>query len=186
MAGAEKIIDDYDFTNCNFRSGAVKRFLSMFPKNKFSPEESDYIEITCAAHSISPLIILTKLETENNLVTCNQITNYEYRKRWALGCAMYTTINSNGVIIKPYAGFEKQIYTACKKLRDHFNSWRDGDIVYLNLDTIAVLPINAATYALHKYTPFWGEHRENGAHCSGNESFIVVFNNFKKIWKSVK
>lgn len=186
--GFDNIISDSDFTNLDYTLKNVEDFIATFPGNLFKKNQIRHIYSSCKSNRINVIVILAKLETENNLITWGVGENdlFFYRMRWALGCGMYASIERDGKIIKPNAGFETQISLAANKLSSWFYGFQSGDSVLINLNEVRVHPKNGGTYALYKYTPFWGEFEENGAHCSGNERYMIIFNRYKQLMAVLK
>lgn len=182
------IISDNDFINPNYTFELTLKFIrKYFTNNKLSDNEIEIIYEAVRENKISVILLLTKIETESSLISGNILKkDYEYRKRFATGYDMYATkIRKNGTRYKPTAGFENQINGCAKCLRYWYDKFYPGKPVWINLDKNKIYPKNAATYAIYKYCPFYGDFIENGAMCSGNELVRIVFNMYKENWNKM-
>ena len=186
--GFDNLISDDEFTDIAYTLDDVLEFFEFFPANRFNWDEKCYIYLMSKKNKINVLVLLVKIQTESSLISDGLTNDYTrfYRMTWILGCDMYTSMISNGRYIKPYGGFYKQIERATWRLRGWYDEYYKGKkIVYINFD-MKLRPANGATYALYKYTPFWGKTIENGAKCTGNENFVSLYQTYKKLWAKVK
>lgn len=185
--GFDMLITDDMLVNTYYNWAQTLRFFDAFPGCILTYQERSDIYNAAKRWHINIIALVTKIECESSIITwgCGKSAKYDYRKTWCLGAGMYTTINSNGRIIKPYAGFQRQVDHGAYTLRRHYNAWTNGMMVRINEGMYNVKPRNAATYALYRYTPFHGTWEENGVVCGGNEYTVLCYKRMKKIWEDV-
>lgn len=150
--GREYLCSDEWFTNTgsvDFNTLCV--LIHSFRNNRFKERDIQIIWAAAQRYGINPLVILCKLEQEQSLVANNNTNRYEYRLARAMGYGIY---------VKDNYGFERQVFrgTACLKRR--MAEYRDGVILQIAPEP-SVKPANAATYALYRYCPHYGETFDN-------------------------
>ena len=182
LAGAEFIISDALAVGTDYTFDDVVEFMGSFD-HPFELSELAMIYNACQYSGIHFLYFATKIQMESSLITNPDKLEgrlLRYRKRWVLGYDMYRTLPGGA---KPSGGLSSQVYGAAACLRKHIDEYCPGKTVSINLGRDKIRPANAATYALYRYTPFWGKTKENGAVCSGNEIFRPTYKYFLKYWK---
>jgi hypothetical protein len=185
--GFDMLITDDQLVNTYYNMAQTIRFLGSYKGSLLTAQEKVDIYNAAKRWHINILALCAKIELESAIISwgCGYSATYEYRKKWCLGAGMYTTMNSNGHIIKPYVGYTKQLDHGAYTLRRHYNAWTNGARVRINEGMLYVTPRNAATYALYCYTPYHGTWRENGVVCSGQETFKIMYERMKKRWEEV-
>jgi hypothetical protein len=185
--GFDMLITDDMLVNSMYNWAQTMRFFESYKGNILTIDERILIFNTAKKYHLNILALCTRIELESGIIAWGQGHSplYEYRKKWCLGAGMYETIISNGVHIKPWVGFQRQLERGASCLRNNFNAWVPGMKLKINEGTLVVQPRNAATYALYRYAPYWGTWRENGVVCSGQEYFIVVYRRMKNRWDEV-
>jgi len=96
-------------------------------------------------YQINPILILSRLQTEQGLVEKKHATKRQLRYATGYGAL------DNGKRL-PSSGLRSQIINAADALRKHFDQF-EGEEIKLDYGKIGVTPKNAATYACLKYTP---------------------------------
>ncbi len=109
------------------------------------------------AWGVSPQVVLATLQKEQSLLSKSGPSGRALA--WAMGCGKL----DGGRTLSKYYGFGNQIWYGTKSLHKNAERWRPG--VYLTIDGNKLMPSNASTHGLYKYTP----------HVRGNMSFWMIF-----------
>ena len=118
----------------------------------------------CQINKINPKIILTKLQTEQGLITGDKsIKPTQKQLDGALGVGML----DDGTVLQEYQGFAKQIKSAAETFRSGFDSAR-REKFEISVDGATLAVNNSATYSLYSYTP----------HVSGAKLFFDTYYDF--------
>lgn len=161
------LISDADFTQ-SYKSTIRDKF--RIYKNRLTVKDwQDIFEVTLK-YQMNPLVLLTKLEQEQSLITDGSPVNYSIRYNKACGV--------HGTKTKYLEGFKSQLDGCCRILRRHFNAWKPGKPVLLASGEGVVIPSNAATYALYVYTPHYGKYDNGGVPNIGNQLFVSLYKEF--------
>lgn len=186
---AHNLIDDTSFTDEHFMTVAevqgffetspygTRSFLADYQTGGWSVAE--LIVDAAAAHELSPIVLLVKLQVETGLVSKTVVPSAS-RLAAAMGCGC----PDGGSCASATSGFEAQIRCAADVFRDYLDDlaeggstiagWRVG-VAKRTLDGSWITPRNRATAALYTYTPwvlpgrggnwlFWNVYRKYARH----------------------
>jgi hypothetical protein len=138
-------------------------------------------------------MVLAKMQMESDLVVrTSDNKSDKYLKHRAMGYGLALNFRLNGLKHYKYGGYDIQVYKACELFRRAFDRYKVGikkDITDLKR---TIEPLNAATYALYVYTPFYGVHNVYNwkYDAVGNMAFIKLYKDMKKkhdiIYKKLK
>ncbi len=189
------LISDAEFNAYNFMNQKqIQKFLEDMGSVLKDPVKSEKSVLTpseviakaCQKYSINPLIILTKLQVEQSLISASSASQEQLD--WALGYGA----TDRGTISK-FKGFEKQINEAAKRLRALFREGEQNKYPFtftgVNYNGKHGGPKtqvvkNSATYALYRYTPhtydFYlkKQYKRIGG---GNHLFLEVYAKYRKM-----
>jgi hypothetical protein len=163
----DTVISDANFRDAeSMTAGDIQEFLDGQPGTLASYSAPDYagnlkstaqmIAEAAAYWRISPKVILVKLQKEQSLLAKASPSQEAYD--WAMGCG-----KADSRTYYEYQGFGKQIWWGAQKLNKNAGPWYPG--IELSIDGNIVLPTNASTYSLYKYTP----------HLRGTTSFWMLY-----------
>jgi hypothetical protein len=116
-------------------------------------------------YSINPLVLLTRSQLEQGLVSATKAS--KHKLDWAMGCGCL----DNKSCIEALRGFDRQIECAAERLRSYLTDMdEDGTSIAgwgvgktrKTLDGYSVTPRNQATAAIYTYTP-WASSAKNHA-----------------------
>jgi hypothetical protein len=179
------ILSDSQFTNENWTTEQVYRFVKSWPNNKFTDYDIDLIANTCKTYGIHPLIVFIKMEQEQNLVRNNSVAPYTKRRFRAMAYGLSIKKYINGKKIYVHGGFTKQVTRGVKLLRKAFDQWKEGMSIEIDFGEHVARPTNAATWSLYVYTPFYGTYKNYGTPCTGNSLLIHLDKLFRDRWNSI-
>ena len=116
---------------------------------------SELIVKVAHERGVNPLLILTRMQVEQSLVSRTEAPSYRVQDA-ALGCGCH-----DGARCAPqFKGFEAQLSCAASTLRDLFDQSRQDEGLWVagrsrkTLDPITIRPANHATAAMYAYTPW--------------------------------
>ena len=119
-----------------------------------------------AEHTINPLVLLTRLQLEQSLISKTSAS--QDRLDWAMGCGCPDYQNC----MEAYRGFDKQVACAAERLRSYMTDldeggetiagWRVGKGMK-TLDGYTVVPKSQATAAIYTYTPWVSSAKDHVA-----------------------
>jgi peptidoglycan hydrolase CwlO-like protein len=135
--------------------GSLATYQARDPNGKLKPA-SQLIADAAVAWNINPKVLLIKLQKEQSLLQKANPSQRAYD--WALGVG-----KTDSRTISKFKGFGMQVWGGAQTLDKHADRWSSGTA--MTIDGSAVLPTNAATYSLYKYTP----------HLRGNMSFWLLY-----------
>ena len=171
-----RIIDDFAFEDGAFLTKAeVQSFLESSPYGRRSrladlslPDGrklSSHLVDTAIEYSISPLVLLVRMQVEQSLVSYEgALSQDRLDKATGCGCADYTSCSS------AYAGIASQLICAAQLQRQYLDDMDAGDSTVTGWsvgvskhseDDVEITPSNRATAALYTYTP-WTLQYEGG------------------------
>jgi len=183
--GQEYLISDYEFTNQNYTMQGVYKFCKSFKNNPLSYDDVEIIVRYCHLYTINPLPILIKMQMESDLLERN-LTNktVRYLKIRAMGYGMAHNFRLGGLKHYEYGGYQIQIFHAIKRMREFLEEWEPGMKKYVIDLKKDIIPANASSYALYRYTPFYGKHNEYNwkYDAIGNMAFSSLFRKYKMGW----
>jgi peptidoglycan hydrolase CwlO-like protein len=139
----------------NAQTGALKSYVGP-DHNGVRKTAAQMIAEACAAHGVSPKVVLATLQKEQSLISRSSPS--QYAMDWAMGCG-----KAESYTIASYQGFGMQIWQGARVLIKNRSGWHAGSM--LPIDGTAVYPSNASTYSLYRYTP----------HFSGVTSFWRIY-----------
>lgn len=109
--------------------------------------------------NINPRVILATLQKEQSLIeTSNSSNASRYVK--AMGCGVYDN-DGDKVVENQYPGFGNQIYNGARVFSQYetIDHWVPGMTKRVEVSAthkiVYIAPLNACTYALYKYTPYY-------------------------------
>lgn len=183
-----ELISDYYFTNQKFNYKEVKEFLNEFKKCKLDEGEINWITTCSYKNQLHPLIIITKLQQESDIIENG--TKIPQEEKWlkAMGCRLYSSYTKKKR--EKYWGFFNQVYWGAIILRYNFEDFEYGnEIVFLygKEKNTKVYPVNSATYSIYQYCPAYGEYTspDTGNFTIGNKLFADIYNKYKIIWEKL-
>ncbi|HSK46915.1 MAG TPA: hypothetical protein VLA05_02795 [Coriobacteriia bacterium] len=138
----------------NQQPGTLKYYRAPDHEGK-TKSAAEMIAEAASKWSVNPQVILVTLQKEQSLLSQAQPAQRAYD--WAMGCG-----KMDSRTLTKYQGFGNQIWYGTKSLNNNADRWEDG--AELKIDGSVVIPSNAATYGLYKYTP----------HLHGNLSFWML------------
>ncbi len=148
-------ITDAEFTDFNAMSQEdIQKFLeahnSFLSKIYEGTYPSQWIYYAAKKHGINPILILTKLECEYNLIS--NPSPSKNRINWAGGVGVY----DNGRRNNDFKGLYKQIVGIASELRRYLDLAGKSSSLKLFVDggRIVAIAENRATFALLVYTPW--------------------------------
>lgn len=172
------LITDHDFTN-QIQDEIIYNLFETWTNTLLSAEDLILIIKTSREAGINPLVSLAKMQSETDVVL-NRIPGREqWRRDRAMGYGMYLHYHTNGMKIYKYGGFSNQVINAIPRLRQLFDYYKPGQAKLLLCTDEFIIPENAATMALFRYTPFYGVHSRYGIEQAGNILFVMIFEEFK-------
>lgn len=174
----EFLISDFDFTNQEFTYSQTHEFITSFKNNIYTPKETKIIFNNARKKVINIIAFLAKIQMESGTIKRLNTDRYKWRMSRVMAFGMY--IKENGEY--KYLGFEIQIDKGSAALRDYFNIWEKGKRVKLRNNNVIIIPLNASSYSLFCYTPFFGEHNMYNRHAAGNSIFMKIFEDYKNKW----
>ncbi len=155
------LISDSAYVNANAMSrNEIQSFLSKQGSCLAKPQNGKYpadmIYEAAQKYGISPKVILSRLQTEQSLITVKNPTQKQLD--WATGCGAYDSGNWNS----KYKGLENQINYGTQTMRNQYNrgmaKLAQNGSVPMKIDGETINVKNAATYANYMYTP----HKHGG------------------------
>jgi hypothetical protein len=176
LAGAtftpNDLITDANFTAVGALSqSGVQSFLAAQSGILGAYQAADHTGVTRSAAAIvcqaavawqvSPKVILVTLQKEQGLLTAAQPSASALA--WAMGCGVPDSGSRNTA----YEGFGNQVWYGAESLHDDGQGWQAGVIKVCGDGTVQ--PVDQASYALYRYTPWIGV---NGG---GNKLFWTVY-----------
>jgi hypothetical protein len=179
FSSIDNIISDYDFTNQNYNLFNIYSFFSNYKECKLNEWQKYCIYKYSKQYKINALIVITKLEQENNLIS--ESMNYGKLKH-RLSRAMGYAVHEGSTIKDKFAYYQHQIHYSVKALRKRFDLWKKGKRILLKCSNKKITPVNASTYSLYIYCPFYGKHNKYGITERGNILFEDRYKRFKKKW----
>jgi peptidoglycan hydrolase CwlO-like protein len=117
---------------------------------------AEMIAEAAVAFRINPKVILVSLQKEQSLLERRNPS--QTALDWAMGCG-----KADSRTYYEYQGFGKQIWWGAQKLDKNAKPYREG--MSRTIDGSLVMPSNAATWSLYKYTP----------HLRGTMSFWLLY-----------
>jgi len=170
------IIDDVAFTSLTLNQKEIEEFLQDKGKDssthlgfrKFDGKSSaEVIYRVAKANTISPMVILTKLQAEQGLILGDKAKNpTQFQLDSALGVGML----DDGTVLKQYQGFINQVTSGAESLHKLFAQAEQEKFILKNIDGKTLVVKNSATYSLYRYTP----------HLAGAKLFFDIYHNFFK------
>jgi hypothetical protein len=109
--------------------------------------------------NINPRIILATLQKEESLLTLGDSANAK-RLRKAMGCGVYDN-NKDGVVENQFPGFGNQIFNGARVFSTYEITyhWVPGMTKTVTVSATGksktIVPVNACTFALYVYTPYY-------------------------------
>lgn len=184
----EHLISDYDFTNQDFTYVRILFFVNSFSNNRLTEGEVKWIVSRCRYYGVNAWVVLVQLQKESSLIGNLARLDYDVRKGRAMGysCATVGT-NAKGYNIGKYHDFYLQVDLGIRTLRkwfDHYTNVRGRPIMVYSSEK-KIVPQNAATYSLYKYTPFYGKAFIYGRTSVGNLHFIRIWREYMERRKRV-
>ena len=181
------IISDSDFTNQSYEFENYLKFYKQFPKNKLTYQEKCIIISAAHYFEISPWVIMAKLQNESDLIGNYGGSNrYEWRKIRAAGYGLkrhfwlgYHPTSPGKYKFYKYGGYQIQVFHMAKLLRKSFDAWTPGKTIKLLCTDEIIIPLNASTYAILVYNPFYYKHEKYGYPSTGSLLFEQLFNKYK-------
>lgn len=153
------IISDYDYINQDYTFQETWKFVKSYKNKVLTYDNVEIIYRYCVVYQINILIVLSRLQFESNLLINNENEkSIRWLKHRAMGYGLYLHIRRDGLKFYKYGGFDIQVYKGIELMRKAFDRWDNTKKIFIKDLKIKVKPINAGTYALYYYTPFYGEH----------------------------
>ncbi len=163
----DTVISDANFRDVgSLTVGEIQEFLDAQPGTLASYSALDHeghlkstaqmIADAATYWKISPKVILVTLQKEQSLLAKTSPSQESYD--WAMGCG-----KADSRTYYEFQGFGNQIWWGAQKLNRNAEPWYPG--IEMDIDGSVVLPSNAATYSLYKYTP----------HLRGTTSFWMLY-----------
>jgi len=155
------MISDQAYINANAMSrNEIQSFLaqkgSCLANAQNGKYPADMIYDAAQKYGISPKVIMSRLQTEQSLITVKNPTQKQLD--WATGCGAYDSGNWNS----KYKGLENQINYGAQTMRNQYNrgmaKLAQNGSVPMEIDGETINVKNAATYANYMYTP----HKHGG------------------------
>jgi hypothetical protein len=165
---------------------SVYKFCKSFPENNLTYDNIETVVRYCHIYTINPFPVLLKMEMETGLLRGNTNRSQPWLMNRAMGFGLFKKFRKNGLKYYIYGGYDIQVFHAIKRLRDFFDEWKPGTPKYIvDLKTNIIL-LNASTYSLYRYTPFYGTHNEYNWEYEviGNKGFKILFSKYKLKWKT--
>ena len=189
LYGQTFLMSDYDLTNQNYTMGRVYRFCKSYKNNPLDYGEIVTIVRYCHIYKLHPIPVLAKLQLESDLVVrASTNKTIAYLKYRAMGYGLFKNFRRDGKKFYTYGGYQIQVYFALKTIRKLFDEYRPGLKVNVLEKGIKIVPDNAATYALYRYTPFYDQHNIYNwkIKAIGNRGYIKIYKSFMKKWEGIK
>jgi hypothetical protein len=173
----EFLIHDYDFTNQDYTEETAIKFCNSFQNNSLTTNDIKKIVWCCKRFKINIVFVFAKMQMESGIIdrlnTNNAISDL---KNKIMGYGISEDAKNKKTV---YRTFNKQIYYSIKRFRYFFDEWSPGKQKYLIDLKRNIIPMNAATWALYRYTPFYDNHKKYGWKSGGNRTFILIYERFK-------
>lgn len=168
------VIDDEAFTTVELTKKEIDDFLNV--KSNTNPTHlafrtfsgkrpAEIIYQSAKDNGINPKILLTKLQTEQGLITGDKSVRPTPSQ---MDSAMGVGILDDGSVLQQYQGFVKQVYGAAAILRKHFDQAEKERFTIPDVDGRTLVVKNSATYSLYRYTP----------HLAGAKLFFDIYHKF--------
>jgi len=157
----------------------VPKLLKLYKRNKLTVKDLNIMKEACERYNINPLVLITKMEQEQGLISNKYNKRYSYETRYAKACGVHGK-KKNGFDW----GFKNQVNSACRILRRLYDSYVEGKVLVLSSREGIVYPKNAATWALYRYCPHYGAYDNSGVPNVGNKIFEMIIKRFRKqLWE---
>lgn len=154
-----RIVSDSWFTNQNYVLNDVISACRKFPRNKFTLKQIKAIYWCSKKFVLNYELTLVVIQKESGLLILPDIIKYNELLTRALGVLIEK---------EKYKSFESQLYYGCKALRYWYDRWEIDSKVKLYCIDEVITVRNASTYALYKYTPYFGYTNHKGFRIAGN------------------
>lgn len=184
----EYIMSDYDYTNQEYTFQQVWKFVKSYKNTALNYDDVETLVRYCHYFVISPIYALARMQFESDLlVRSTPKVSEKYLKHRAMAYGMYIHVRRDGLKMYKYGGYDIQVYKGIQLMRQAFDRWDETKIIYVKDLKRKIKPINAATYVLYYYTPFYGRHNiynwENDA--IGVKAFEKLIPDLKKRWNKL-
>lgn len=168
------VIDDEAFTTVELTKKEIDDFLNV--KSNTNPTHlafrtfsgkrpAEIIYQSAKDNGINPKILLTKLQTEQGLITGDKSVRPTLSQ---MDSAMGVGIFDDGSVLQQYQGFVKQVHGAAAILRKHFDQAEKERFTVPDVDGRTLVVKSSATYSLYRYTP----------HLAGAKLFFDIYHKF--------
>ena len=180
------LISDFDFTNQNYTWDQYIGVFSNFPGCSLTYGEKELLYRCSRIRGVSVVVLLAKMQGESDLVqNLGGADRYAWRKDRAMGYGMIRQWREPGgsgeVKFYFFSGYSVQVWKAAERLRELFDEYTGPRLMTLG-DGQHTMVSNAASYALYRYTPFYGLHDTHGYQSRGNELFQRIYRQFAVLY----
>ncbi len=124
------------------------QFLSGYVDPETGSSAADIVSRASKDSGIHPKLLLSALQREQGAVRTRRALS-QHKMDWIMGVGCY----EDGRRLKQYKGFARQITSAGKIYRKHYDNWFEGKVVSVNFGRKTLIPRNAGTYSLYRYNP---------------------------------
>jgi hypothetical protein len=160
----------------------VETICSSYPNNKLTRYHKKIIAGSSIHYTLHPVLLLSKMEAEHSLITeCVNLCGFTYQHRLDIcmgyGLSAFTK-DSTGNNVYKYGGYYTQVTGSAYTLKYWFDRWKPGMKIKIcvRYNTYEyIVPENAATFALYKYTPHYAEFLNDGHKNMGNAIFPAIY-----------
>jgi len=178
------LVENNRFTNQNYTRQDLLDFFELFPENRFTDWQKEFVYKQSRYWRLHPITVLAMAQKEGGVVVYPPEDPAEY-ERWinlCMGYGMEYQRKVNDEVFYQFYGFDVQVNRGARCLRKFFDRYTTNKTVYMHNTKERVQPENAATYALYIYTPFMGEYTWYGKTYAGQEEFVKIYDKMWKLW----
>lgn len=175
----DKIFIDSNYLFEGYSVEKVKTFIRFFPKNRMTDDQIEYAYYLCEKKGLSIECLVARMQTEQGVIVNLKDFDNARRLNWCMSYGIFMSLK--------WATYESQVSNGINLMMDNFNVFKNGMSVEIEFDShkMQVKPLNASTYAIHKYNPVWNFALNHGEINQGNKLFLQVYKDFKPYWNKI-